>query len=47
LHSATEADFPAVDLLIYARLLDQFCDVLERFFGALEGLFDRLLLARR
>jgi hypothetical protein len=47
MHPATEAYFPAVDLLVYARLLDQSSDVVERLFGAREGLFDRLLLARR
>ena len=47
MHPATKAHFPAVDLLVYARPLDQFRDVVKRLFGTREGLFDLHLLARR
>jgi hypothetical protein len=36
-----------MDLLVHARLLDQFRDVLESLLGPREGLFDRFLLVRR
>lgn len=36
-----------MNLLIYASLFDQPCDVLECLFGTYESLLNRLLLARR